>query len=249
MSAQDKQLTVAEGAALIGKPEEIRTAVTIAAKRASFVTSDEREDRIGRRFKDDTARHQLTVLKDDGLYRHLRFKKAGSSYSEYWFDLVTWPGTLVIRGDVQGYMFSRLPDMFEFFRADRRWGINPHYWAEKLEGGRRSAQEYSQDLFRQLVAEHTADAIRWCDAPRGIGKAVRTEILNQHLSFEEEAREVLEAFEYEGFSFEDTWEWDFHDYERSFLWAAHAIQWGIARYDKVTSYGLKALATPEQAAS
>ena len=55
-------------------------------------------------FKRDVDRHQLQVLRDDGLYRHVRFlrtavdpetgKREKSSF--YWFDLITWPGCLAV---------------------------------------------------------------------------------------------------------------------------------------------------------
>lgn len=182
------------------------------------------------RFAADTDKHQLTVLHDDGLYRHLRAKNPTNG--AYWFDVITWPGCLTIRGDLgNAYTFARLPDMFEFFRSDHG-RINPHYWAEKLDGGRNSVQVYSEDLFRQLVTEHVTDAIRYSDAPRGIGKAIRAEILDQDLTDEAEARELLEDFEFKGFAFSDVWEWSFKDYDWVFLWACHAIVWAIAAYDR-----------------
>jgi hypothetical protein len=33
------------------------------------------------------------------------------------------------------------------------------------------------------------------------------------------------------FEFADGWDWDLHDWEWSFLWACHAIAWGISQYD------------------
>jgi hypothetical protein len=33
------------------------------------------------------------------------------------------------------------------------------------------------------------------------------------------------------FQFHDVWEWSFSDYEWQFLWACHAINWGIRQYD------------------
>lgn len=187
------------------------------------------DDDIAARFKRDTADHVMTVLHEDGLYRHLRLMNPRSS--EYWFEIVTWPGSLAMRGDVgDGFVFSRLDDMFQFFRADRP-GINPHYWAEKLGGGRRSVKEYSEVLFRQLVVEHFVESVRWSDAPRGLGKAIRAEILNQDLTHEGDARDLLEGFEFKGFEFSDVWEWDFHDYEPEFIWACHAIVWAIGQYD------------------
>ena len=41
-------------------------------------------------FAEDVAEHELTVRRDDGLYRHLRFQKPGTWI--YGFDLITWPG-------------------------------------------------------------------------------------------------------------------------------------------------------------
>lgn len=186
------------------------------------------ETRVAAAFKRDTAKHQLTVLHDDGLYRHLRYRNPENS--AYWFDVITWPGSLTIRGDLgAAYTFSRLPDMFEFFRGKR---INPHYWSEKLDNLRPSVQVYSEDLFRQLVVEHFVDAVRYSDAPRGLGREIRAEILDQDLTDETEARALLEGFEFKGFEFHDVWEWSFSDYDRSFLWACHALVWGIAAYDR-----------------
>ncbi|WP_255951608.1 hypothetical protein [Streptomyces odontomachi] len=188
---------------------------------------------IAARFARDTANHEMTVLHDEGLYRHLRFMNPRSS--EFWFELVTWPGSLTIRGDYgDPHTFSRLDDMFKFFRADRRWGINPHYWAEKLgrDGGRRSVKEYSENLLRQRVIEQFTEDARWNGGvPAGTGKALRTWVLDEDLSDEHQARNVLEAFAHQGYEFSDVWEWDFHDYRSDFLWACHAIQWGIGQYD------------------
>jgi hypothetical protein len=201
------------------------------------------------RFARDTRGHEMTVLHDDGLYRHIRFSNNPRGYGEYWFDLITWPGSLTIRGDYgDAYTFSREPDMFPFFRSSR-YGINPHYWAQKLDRGTNSVKTYSEDLFRQLVVEHFVDSVQYSDAPRGLGKAIRAEILNQDLTDEREARDLLESFEYEGFEFHDVWEWSFGDWDRSFLWACHAIVWGIARYDRVRNYGLQQLAVGDLVAS
>ena len=54
-------------------------------------------------FLNDVRGHAMTILRDDGVHRHLRFKKPGSG--TYWFDLITWPGTLCIDGDMGTYVF------------------------------------------------------------------------------------------------------------------------------------------------
>ncbi|MEV0382306.1 hypothetical protein [Nonomuraea sp. NPDC050643] len=105
-------------------------------------------------FARDTAGHEMTVLLDQGLHRHLRFQKPKSG--NCWFEIVTWPGSLAIRGDIDGgYIFTRTTDMFEFFRrSGHNDTINPGYWAEKTEGGRDGCRSYSADRFRQRVAEY-----------------------------------------------------------------------------------------------
>ncbi len=70
-------------------------------------------------FLKDVSAHVMRVIRDDGAHRHLRF--AAPTSSIYWFDVITYPGELVITGDCGTYVFRRLPDMFEFFRTDREY--------------------------------------------------------------------------------------------------------------------------------
>jgi hypothetical protein len=200
----------------------------------------------GERFARDTADHALTVLHDDGLYRHLRFKKPESSF--YWFDLVTWPGVLAINGDMGTFTFSRTTDMFEFFRRAPGWNIgtiNPQYWAEKIQGGTPTS-EYSEDLFRSAVTEDVANAIAG-GVPAGLARAVREEVLDEYYtSTESEAMRAVDEFEFEypdgllpngstkysRWRFVDTYEWNLHTWSHQYLWCCHAIQWGIEQCDK-----------------
>ncbi|MFB4280793.1 hypothetical protein ACBJ59_36275 [Nonomuraea sp. MTCD27] len=184
----------------------------------------DRAKEMAERFARETAEHQMTVLHDDGLYRHLRFQKPGTSF--YWFDIVTWPGTLAIRGDVDGYLFSRITDMFEFFRSDKG-RVNPHYWSEKTEGGRQRCKTYSEESTKAQVLRDIGDLE---ERPPGLFLAIQRDIFD-HVHFEDEAREALERFDYQGVRFHDVWEWDLHDYDWSFLWCCHAIVWGIQQYD------------------
>ena len=56
---------------------------------------------------------------------------------------MTWPGYLAVVGDIaNGYVFSRIADMLDFFDSARRDRysdgcpvIDLRYWAEKLCGG------------------------------------------------------------------------------------------------------------------
>ncbi len=190
---------------------------------------------VAKNFEIDTAEHEMTILLDDGQYRHIRFMRPAGQSSSYWYDLITVRGALVFRGDYASHVFSREPDMFAFFRSNpdrptRR--VSPDYWAQKLTSDRDCVKTYSQEMFEQIVKEHTVEAIRYGNAPRGIGKAVREQILDdEEIYYEEGAREALNAFEHEGFGFSDTWEWSFSDFDFGYVWACHAIVAGIARYD------------------
>jgi hypothetical protein len=64
-------------------------------------------------YQDETLRHELTVMHDDGNYRNLMFRNPASSF--YWFSLATWPGHLAFTGDVGSWLFRRATDMFGFF--------------------------------------------------------------------------------------------------------------------------------------
>lgn len=155
-------LTAEHGAALLGPAQEIHSAPKPANR--PLRTSNDIAVEVADRFRQDTANHELKILHDDGLHRHLLLRNPRSS--EYWFEIVTWPGSLTIRGDVgDGYTFSRERDMFPFFRNEYG-GINPHYWAEKLGGGRRSVKEYSENLLRQRVVEQFVEDARYEGVPR-----------------------------------------------------------------------------------
>lgn len=110
------------------------------------------------KFNGDTENHQLSILHDDGLYRHLRFKAPDSGF--YWFDLITWPGNLTITGDMGTYTFRRVEDMFTFFTGY----INTSYWAEKLQngsvGGRHAVRAHNEDLFKKWLVQDFWEASR-----------------------------------------------------------------------------------------
>jgi hypothetical protein len=118
------------------------------------MTTDTLEARVAKRFALDIADHKVKILQERGMYRHIRFMAPKSSH--HWFDLITWPGSLTIKGDMGSYTFSRTKDMLDFFRRSS-WdkGPNLSYWEEKLDAVDASSgvREYSVELFRQLMAE------------------------------------------------------------------------------------------------
>jgi hypothetical protein len=197
----------------------------------SAVTADPLAD-AAERFAVDAAHHVMKIRRDDGLYRHLEFRRFAPPrqgepprlQSFYWFDLVTWPGHLAIDGDMNGYQFARTEDMFGFFRGNR---INPGYWAEKL-CGPVTVKEYSEDRFRKIVTEHITEGgekfpslvTRW----PGLAEAVEREIFTEGAIYHQDgAREALD-----GFTFGDKHEAEclcgekrtFAEYEGARLWLA-----------------------------
>ncbi len=132
-------------------------------------------------FVEQTKAHQLVVLKDDGLYRHLRIQAPGTRMWSW--DITTWPGYLATSGDIaDGYMFTRLTDMIDFFTvkgrsrdyySDGAPSIDVRYWAEKLAGGRSmDVKEYQPELFLQRVREHLEES-------EGLGDEAQTEYNRQ----------------------------------------------------------------------
>lgn len=103
-------------------------------------------------FLKDVEKHEMRVLLQCGLYRHLLFAQPGNG--NMWFEIITWPNKLTISGDMGTWVFSRVEDMFNFFRsAELR--IKPNYWGEKLQngvfGGSSEAKEFDADAFNEEV--------------------------------------------------------------------------------------------------
>lgn len=135
-------------------------------------------------FLKDVANHQMTIALNGDVYRHVRFKQPGTS--NMWFDLVTWPEFLTISGDMGCWTFSRVPDMFTFFRDTEKLRINPSYWAEKLQHGNYSGREggkvWDEDAFKKSLLD----------------------ILKNHYDFKgKKLKEITEAVKEEVFSRSD----------------------------------------------
>lgn len=191
------------------------------------------------RFARETSGHEMTVLLDQGLYRHLRF--ASPDGSGYRFDLHTSPNRLMFHGEPGTYVFSVWPteDMFDLLRQSSV-GDKPNfgYWHEKLVAWSEPAIQFSNDRFDKRVAKELAQAEEFFP---GVTAAWRemTESFTAVYSTESEeaAREALAAFEYlpegqwgEAWRFRYTRHWNLDDYDWRYLWACHAVLWGANQY-------------------
>lgn len=212
--------------------------------------ADRRAEALAR-FEKDTAGHQMEVLLDNGVYRHLRFKRPGS-YS-FSFDVVTWPGYLAVSGDMGDSMFTRLHDMFEFFRRKDdgaevgKLRINPGYWAEKCVANDGDKREFRIELFEELVKERFDEFINehrdddngepaW--APQ-LWEELEDEVLHIGDESVAEAIGTMDGFEpskdepFARFHFADAWEYgnELQDYTFHFYWRLYAIAHAIEVYD------------------
>lgn len=201
------------------------------------------------RFLKDVASHTMTILRDDGVNRHLRFRKPGSG--SYWFDLITWPGALCIDGDCGTYVFRRIEDMFQFFRTDRTYmtrngnklAINPGYWGEKLVslGKNEGFSEFDSEAFDEVIMERLVNWIRdnrdrtTKDERRDLWDEVVSRVIDEDSNGD---RKQIAAYDFSHrlnskakFSFQDLWESNFNRYTFHFIWCCYAIAYGVLQYD------------------
>ena len=204
-------------------------------------------------FMKDVARHQMTIFREDGLYRHIRFRRDDSQC--YLFDLITWPGLLCYTGDMGTFVFSRLPDMFEFFRTDRKYwnfnrngglSINPGYWAEKLQATEKNEgyEKFSEDKFNRIVIEYLVSWIR--EHSNNTTRDERRELWDDVVSTVIEIAgddgghlkmDAVYKFSHTvnrkvgSFEFMDFFENNFTEYTCRYIWCCYALAWGIKQYD------------------
>lgn len=204
---------------------------------------------IAERFARETAEHEMRILHDDGLYRHVRFtpapKEGQVRHSFYWFELITLPGALIFQGDGDSFTFRRDVDMFEFFRTSAYAGEpNLSYWAEKVTSGRDQVMKYDQERHHEQVLKHLAEYYENTQLPAGLHEAVQDKVLDEFVGDETYDRQFVQEFKFYAnandrwdydkkpdFEFHDASEWNLKDYDWWFEWACQAIVWGIKQYN------------------
>ena len=113
-------------------------------------TWEEEQEYVKSRWLEASKNHEMQVVYDDGCRREVIFKSPGSG--DHWFGLKTWPWHICIYGDIGTYVFSRVEDMFTFFRRDEL-SVNEGYWHEKLKSISRFGgdKEFSISRFREVI--------------------------------------------------------------------------------------------------
>lgn len=213
-------------------------------------------------FLSNVSDHVMTIVRDDGVHRHIRFQKPGT-YCMY-FDLITWPGYLCYTGDMGTYVFQRLEDMFQFFRTDREarhlkpgqtLAINLGYWSEKIEAQDKcdGIKKFSEERFNRAVLE---DLVSWIrhryhqttkEERRDLWDAVMMEVIGADEDSGGYRKQVaVHDFHHRvndslTFSFDDFFEHNVEEFTFRFVWCCYALTWGIQKYDE--SKEIPALAT------
>ena len=200
-------------------------------------------------FLKDIRGHQPYVLLDEGVHRHILFKRPGTGCMH--FRLTTWEDYLTISGDMGTLTFQRTMDMFRFFRhysEDGSLNINPGYWSEKIEGidysGRDSILEWDSEAFESAVKERYDDWLEQQEFSEeelnddesdasALVEEMRDSIdtLLESAESEHEAWCAVDDFSAEEGILSDFWETSCKRYKNRYLWLCYAIQWGIMRYD------------------
>jgi hypothetical protein len=183
------------------------------------------------RFLQDVKDHTLQIINDNGVNRHLRLSNGNSSI--YYFDIITYDNHLVISGDMGAYVFSRITDMFRFFRNDEGREdlyINLGYWAEKIQSGRSEVTEFSYKEFELRVLEY----LEQYESREDYAELLE-EVKDEILCGEEDesyCRRAVSEFRWNSqYFFHDTWEWDLTVYKYRYVWCCYAIAWAIKQYD------------------
>ncbi len=210
------------------------SAETLALSTEPLPDADRHMD-VLRTFNRDVAGGFLTLVHDHDLYRHITFRPRGGNFC--WFDVITSPGQLTIRGDMGDYMFVREQDMLrDFFHRS----VNAGYWAEKVvaQDTTSPVREYSFDKFRGQVLHdfwHAREDYTPSDA-RALWEEIRINgplsdySDNQHIHSAIDALQSFRAESVDGFSFQVDFEQDFEDYGHHYLWCCHAILWAARAY-------------------
>lgn len=180
---------------------------------------------LTKEFLDNVKNHKMKILLDNGVYRHLCFR-APETVNRY-FEIVTYPGYLVISGDMGTYVFRRLTDMFEFFRHDE---VNLDYWSEKIdaEDKHSKVREFSPEKAEEIIRDHINEYFK-----DGEDEVEKKRVLEEFedLNFEDENDLYRGLNDIASDVFQDHWEWSFKEYNFHFVWCCQAIVWAIKQWD------------------
>lgn len=181
-------------------------------------------------FIERVKNHEVKILKDDGVYRHLLCKNPDSVFDH--FEIITSPGYLFYVGDMGAFTFTRVNDMFTFFRRDEL-KINTGYWGEKCVAG--VIREYSYETFKENVKDYFESFFpeetegRKEEWERIKERIIETDACEHEYAAYQAVNEYSDPHQI----FNDFWEATNTVKTYRFVWCCYALVWAIQQYDEM----------------
>jgi len=191
-------------------------------------------------FLADVKNHAVIVGRDEGCWRHICCCRPGEVNLS--FEIITYPGGLLFRGDAGTYAFERTDDMFKFFRSGPDGlRINPRYWSEKCVAACTSGgiTEYDPERFESVIQEQGDEWLGALSAhdQHEYLKYELDQLLSVSGDGEDFARRAVDDFRVEIgeriYEFTDFFECNLSKFTHRFLWCCWAITWAIDCYDAI----------------
>lgn len=171
-------------------------------------------DQIERLASKAFAEHVIHSELNQGVYRHFRCAKPGTGI--YAFNITTFPGRLVVTGDVGTLVVERLDDMFEWAPSAVE---SIDYFAEKV-SREIETKRYDPDLAFEFLAEQQVAEGTESELAR-IASELEDYTHDQSLFLSKlHETEILYGC--------DTPELD--NWTPSFLWCREAVRWFFRNY-------------------
>lgn len=187
------------------------------------------EEHVNEQFPRDISTHEMKVEIDNGVHRSILFTKSDDSYNLH-FRLITWPGNLCICGDMGCYTFSRVDDMFRFFRG--RTKPDQGYIAQKCVGICKTVgiDEFSRYNFDEFTKESIDELLHSNTSPdAAILEGLQELLQDQDIASSDVALCRYYQVDPSGF---DTSLDEFEQFTYHYLWSVKAAIWGIQQYDE-----------------
>lgn len=194
-------------------------------------------------FDNAVSEHEMTVLHDTGMYRHLRFKKPKSN--NQYFDITTFPNHLVISGDMGDFTWRtwcKDADIFNGFSPNSLLaGKNKEFSSEALRGEINDIVESFCEDIADYFEDYEGDEYETVDE---FEQAFRSEVLDHFDCCELDEYRCVSAIEnfssdiipdcnlFEGFWTDFNADVPTYHYQ----WCVMAVSYAIERY---TQRGVK----------
>lgn len=195
------------------------------------------EQRARESFAEGTTEHVMTIVKDDGLYRRLRFAKPGSF--QFYFEVITWPGYIALTGDMRSLMMTRVEDMIGFVASPGSDEIDFRYWAQKVVASAGNIKQWCCSVMIEQLHEAWVDhcleegVCQDSDDGRAAWAEIQDDIIDTSAAYgEHDERTYAEAISnFTGaVSLLDAWEWDCRDLEFDIYWQMLALRYAANAY-------------------